>query len=185
MCGCSGGYLVPGRKTTHSIRTPAPFGVGGFIVQKVNWHERRISARNPQQFESWETMNKFPQRRTPRIGMGCKAKSAAIPEGIASIFNAADRPSSRMCALRGTCSAFPLKRRGPEPGCPGLWPLERRFTARCGRLSKLLLSAQQLQHLLWQLVGLGDHGRASLLQHLGARQHGGLCGEVGILDAAA
>jgi hypothetical protein len=69
---------------------------------QVTW-----SLEGPNNFLSKETMNKSPQMRTPRIGMGCKAKSAAIPEGIASIFNTADRPSSRMCALRGTCSAFP------------------------------------------------------------------------------
>lgn len=40
--------------------------------------------------------------RAPRFGMGCKAKSAAIPEGIVSIFNAADRPKSRERALRET-----------------------------------------------------------------------------------
>jgi hypothetical protein len=34
-----------------------------------------------------------------RIGMGCTAKSAAIPEGIASIFNAAAR-LNRVCSVR-------------------------------------------------------------------------------------
>ena len=54
-----------------------------------------------------------------------------------------------------------------------------------GRSKPGLRSAQQRQHLLRQLVGLGDHGGAGLLQHLGARQVGGFRGEVGVLDAAA
>ena len=58
--------------------------------------------------------------------------------------------------------AAKTKRRGiaPAPLRSAAPPLARR-TPR---------SAQQLQHLLRQLVGLRDHRRAGLLQHLGARQ---------------
>ena len=44
---------------------------------------------------------------------------------------------------------------------------------------------QQLEHVLWQLVGLGHHGGARLLQDLSAAQVGGFLGKVGIHDAAA
>ncbi len=44
---------------------------------------------------------------------------------------------------------------------------------------------QQLQHLLRQLVGLGDHGGARLLQDLGAAQVGRFLGKVRIGDATA
>ena len=37
----------------------------------------------------------------------------------------------------------------------------------------IYLSAQQAQHPLRQLIGLGHHGRACLLQDLGAAQAGG------------
>ncbi len=47
------------------------------------------------------------------------------------------------------------------------------------------LALEQAQHVLWQGVGLGQHGRAGLLQNLGAGQVGGLGGAVGIHDAAA
>ena len=42
---------------------------------------------------------------------------------------------------------------------------------------------QQGQYTLWQLVGLGHHGRAGLLQDLGTRQVGGFCREVGVQNA--
>lgn len=43
---------------------------------------------------------------------------------------------------------------------------------------------QQGQHALWQLVGLGHHGSAGLLQNLRAAQIGGFRSEVSIHDAA-
>jgi hypothetical protein len=45
----------------------------------------------------------------------------AIPAGISSILNGADRPNSRMRALRGACSTLPWL---PERALPGL-PSER------------------------------------------------------------
>jgi hypothetical protein len=56
---------------------------------------------------SMATLNKSPRMRAPRLGMGCKVRTAAIPAGTARIHNAAERPNSRMRALRGTCSALP------------------------------------------------------------------------------
>lgn len=44
------------------------------------------------------------------------------------------------------------------------------------------LALEQLQHALGQLVSLGQHGGACLLQNLSASQIGGLCSEVGITD---
>ena len=44
---------------------------------------------------------------------------------------------------------------------------------------------QQLQHALRQRVRLRHHGRAGLLQDLGARQGRGFCGKVGVLNPAA
>ena len=46
------------------------------------------------------------------------------------------------------------------------------------------LAAQQAQDALGEGVGLCQHGRACLLQNLGARQVGGFGGEVSILNAA-
>jgi hypothetical protein len=42
-------------------------------------------------------LNKSLQMRTPWFGMGCKAQTAAMPEDIARICDAADRPKQR-CA---------------------------------------------------------------------------------------
>ena len=47
------------------------------------------------------------------------------------------------------------------------------------------LAFEQLEHALWQLVGLGHHRRSSLLQDLGPRQVGGFHREVGILNSGA
>ncbi len=52
----------------------------------------------------------------------------------------------------------------------------------CDRLDGLF---QQGQHALGQLVGLGHHRRAGLLQDLGARQVGGFRSEVRVLNTAA
>ena len=52
---------------------------------------------------------------------------------------------------------------------------------RPGTVTGFLL--QQTQHLLWQLVGLGDHGGTSLLQNLRTTQAGGFLGKVGIGNA--
>ena len=46
------------------------------------------------------------------------------------------------------------------------------------------LTLKQLEHLLGQLVGLGHHRRASLLQNLRTAQVGSFSRKVGIHDAA-
>lgn len=45
-----------------------------------------------------------------------------------------------------------------------------------------VLALQQLQHALWQLIRLGHHRGARLLQDLGAREVGGFCSKVRILN---
>ena len=54
--------------------------------------------------------------------------------------------------------------------------------AHC-QCSCLMQLAQQGQHALGQLVGLGHHGGTGLLQNLRAAQVGGFCSEVCIGDA--
>src|SRR5215831_14652317 len=58
-------------------------------------------------------------------------------------------------------------------------------STRRRRAAEAAISAQQREDLLRQLVGLRHHRGAGLLQHLGARQVGGLGREVGVRDAAA
>ena len=55
------------------------------------------------------TLNKPARVGAPGFGMGCEAQSAAIPAGIASICNEADRPNPR-CASR-----VGLVQRCPQP----------------------------------------------------------------------
>ena len=73
--------------------------------------------------------------------------------------------------------------RGVNPAYCGLGNETRATALR--RPWRALVSAQQREHLLRQLVGLRDHRGAGLLQHLGTRQVGGFHREVGILNAAA
>lgn len=73
---------------------------------------------------------------------------------------------------------------------------QRAATETCRRLESLrgakaprdsarfsFLLTQQGQHTLWQLVGLGHHGGAGLLQDLRTRQVGSFCCKVGIQNA--
>jgi hypothetical protein len=46
-------------------------------------------------------------KRAQQHGMGCKAQSTAIPVDMASICNAADRPSSQMHAVRRFVKSIP------------------------------------------------------------------------------
>src|SRR5256885_10087547 len=65
------------------------------------------------------------------------------------------------------------------------WGLENSGRLLLGKAAGLVLrSAQQGQDALGQLVGLGHHRRAGLLQDLRAAQVGGFRREVGIHDAA-
>lgn len=50
---------------------------------------------------------------------------------------------------------------------------------------KKRLALEELEHLLWQCVGLRQHGRAGLLEDLGAREIGGFLRKVRIDDPAA
>ena len=70
--------------------------------------------------------------------------------------------------LRVLCDASGCPRRRPEPAA-----------GRCSRGS-----AQQAEHVLRHLVGLGEHGRTGLLQDLGAGQLCGFLGEIGITNTA-
>src|SRR5262245_1348817 len=51
------------------------------------------------------TLNKSPRVGAPRFAMGCKAQSAAIPVGIASICNAADRLKRGWAGCKGLGSS--------------------------------------------------------------------------------
>ncbi len=55
----------------------------------------------------WEPLHESSGKCALRIGMGCKAQSAAIAVAIASICNAADRPSPQMHAARRFVQRLP------------------------------------------------------------------------------
>ena len=76
---------------------------------------------------------------------------------------------------------FNKKIPGTEIFRPGMGMVDKR--AMAARASGVLTSLQQRQHAVWQRVGLGQHGRACLLQDLAARQLGRFRRKVGVLDA--
>ena len=61
------------------------------------------------------TLDKSARIDAPGFGMGCEAQSAAIPEGIASICNEADRPKP------GCDSRDGLVQRCPKPRIVRQW----------------------------------------------------------------
>jgi len=55
----------------------------------------------------WATLNKSARVGAPGFGMGCEAQSAAIPDGIASICNEADRPKPGYADREGLVQRCP------------------------------------------------------------------------------
>jgi hypothetical protein len=54
-----------------------------------------------------EPLNNSPRVGAPGFGMGCEAQSTAIPGGIASICNEADRPNTGCDRREGVVQRFP------------------------------------------------------------------------------
>ena len=105
------------------------------------------------------------RRRAAALGVLLRNKRRAAPKVSPPPRGGGRR---RAAALGGACQR---PRPGTRPGRTGL---------ACGRST-----LQQTQHLLRQLVGLGDHRVAGLLQDLRTAEVGGLRGKVGIHDAGA
>ena len=54
-----------------------------------------------------EPLNQSSGKRALWVGMGCKARTAAIAVAMARMSNAADRPNPQMHAARGLVQRFP------------------------------------------------------------------------------
>ena len=131
-----------------------------------------------------------------RLQLGQRRLSTSM-SGVTMLLTSRPLPMPAMKCCRSWMSV-PCGSRSQGRRMPAARDLYRRFAASLraatrpvgtravvGASARGRSALQQLQHLLRHLVGLRDHRRAGLLQHLGARQVGGFRREVGILDAAA
>ncbi|MDR2153632.1 MAG: hypothetical protein LBE78_01195, partial [Burkholderiaceae bacterium] len=86
-----------GERATRPIRPPklgAFWRAGGESSSPAHTSARPWSPLPAYPMTAKEPLNKSARAGAPGFGMGCEAQSAAIPRGIASICNDADRPNT-------------------------------------------------------------------------------------------